>query len=388
MGWPWPDAGELVDAAVALRSGGRGPASTRVSRANAMKHSAVWAATRLRAELISTLPVDVFRRVAIAGRKVQVEVPRPPVFSEPGGKECGWIEFVESTQRDLDTVGNTVGIITAVDGVGLPARIELQPIEATTIRTKHRRIKEFRIDGKKYEPEKIWHEKQYTIGGSPVGLSPTAHAALALGGYTSAQAFAMEWFGSPVPAGHLRNTAKVLKPGEADQVKARWRTMLADDGLFVSGSDWEYHLVAAKASESQFLEQQQFSVTDICRFYGVPGDMIDAEVSNGTITYANITQRNLQLLVVNLGPAITRREDAWTRGLLPKPRFAKLNTNALQRMDFKSRFEGYKLGVDGRWLPPSRVLELEDMPPLTPEEEAEFARLFPVKTNPTEGAPK
>ena len=379
MVWPFgPSAEEVLEAATRLRRGPAGRAAG-VTRAAAMKHSAVWACSRLRADLISAMPVDVFRRVTIEGKKVQVEVPKPPVLSMPGGAECAWIEWMESTQRDLDSVGNTVGIITATDGSGLPARIELQPIEAVQIKVKQRRIHEFIIDGTSYQPDQIWHEKQYTIAGSPVGMSPIAHAAMAINGYTSAQAFAADWFGSPVPKGHLKNVSKTLQPGESAKVKARFKESLAEDDLFVSGQDWEYKMISAKASESQFLESQKFSVADICRFMGVPGDMIDAESSTGTITYANITQRNLQLLIMNIGPAITRREDAISRGLLAQPRYIKLNTAALLRMDLKSRYEGYRIGVEGRWLPPSRILDLENQPPLTPEEEAEFARLFPSK---------
>lgn len=379
MVWPFgPSAEEVLEAATRLRRGPAGRAAS-VTRAAAMKHSAVWACSRLRADLISTMPVDVFRRVTIEGKKVQVEVPKPPVLSMPGGAECAWIEWMESTQRDLDSVGNTVGIITATDGSGLPARIELQPIEAVQIKVKQRRIHEFIIDGTSYQPDQIWHEKQHTIAGSPVGMSPIAHAAMAINGYTSAQTFAADWFGSPVPKGHLKNVSKTLQPGESTKVKARFKESLAEDDLFVSGQDWEYKMISAKASESQFLESQKFSVADICRFMGVPGDMIDAESSTGTITYANITQRNLQLLIMNIGPAITRREDAISRGLLAQPRYIKLNTAALLRMDLKSRYEGYRIGVEGRWLPPSRILDLENQPPLTPEEEAEFARLFPSK---------
>lgn len=376
MVWPFGDRAVTASTLLAERTSYRNATAGTavVSRADALRHSAVWAALRLRADLLSTMPVDVFRRLD----GVQIEQTKPPVLMEPGGRQCRWIEWAESTQRDLDSVGNTVGIITAFDGMGLPARIELQPIELVSIITKQRRITEFKIDNKSYDPAVVWHEKQYTVAGVPVGLSPTAHAALPLSTAKAAQEFAAKWFdGGVVPGGHLRNTAKKLKPGESQKIKARFKAMVSDGDLFVSGSDWEYKMIGAKASESQFLEATKATIPDICRFYGVPADMIEASVDGGTsVTYANITQRNLQLLIMNLGPAIMRREEAWSYGLLPRPRYVKLNTDALQRMDLKSRYEGYKIGVDGRWLPPSEIRELENKPPLTPEQEAEFARLF------------
>ncbi|WP_281199162.1 hypothetical protein [Micromonospora pallida] len=72
------------------------------------------------------------------------------------------------------------------------------------------------------------------------------------------------------------------------------------------------------ANDTQFLESRQFGLTDISRFFGCPADLIDAAVSTGSITYATITQRNLQFLIMNLGPAVTRRETALGR-LVPAP---------------------------------------------------------------------
>ncbi len=51
-------------------------------------------------------------------------------------------------------------------------------------------------------------------------------------------------------------------------------------------------------------------------------------------------------------------------------------------MDLKSRYESYQLAIASKFRPPSEVRDLENLPPLTPEQEAEFARLFPPKQTP------
>lgn len=352
-----------------------------------MTHSAVWAALRLRADLISSMPLDVFRRMSDG---VQVEMPRPQVMEFPGGPEIPglrWKEWVYSTQVDLDSTGNTVGIITGRDANNLPTAIEPVNIDDVVFRGKGAKLTEVRVAGTSYTPEKVWHEKQYTVAGLAVGLSPIAHAALSIRGYLSAQQFAADWFdNATTPGGHLKNTAKVLDRDEATNVKANFKATVQSGDVWVSGSDWEYSMLSAKASESQFIEQMQFSITDATRFLGVPGDVIDAPVGGSSITYANISQRNLQLLIINLGPAIDRREDAWSYGLLPRPRYAKLNTAALLRMDNLTRLQAHETAINARIYPPSRALDMENMPPLTPEEEAEFARLFPARATTAGGA--
>jgi HK97 family phage portal protein len=349
------------------RNRGYGP----ISRDKAMRNSAVWACLRLRADLISSMPVDVFRRVD----GIQVEVTKPAVFLQPGGADgVRWMEWAYSSQVDLDSLGNTVGVILEKDANGLPVVIELADMDTVSFIGRGGKIEKVRIGGTEYDPSKIWHEKQYTRAGCPIGLSPIAYAASVLNAHLSAQEFALDWFSNAsVPGGHLKNTGKTLNKAEAAAAKDNFKATVQAGDIWVSGMDWEYTMLAAKASESQFLEAMGATIPEVCRFLGTPADMIDAESGGKSITYANITQRNLQLLVMNLGPAIARREDAWSWGLLPRPRYAKLNAGAVLRMDLKSRLDAHKVAIDARILAPSEARELEDRPPFTPEQLAEFA---------------
>ena len=52
----------------------------------------------------------------------------------------------------------------------------------------------YEVDGRSVDVDDIWHERQFAVSGSVIGLSPTAYAALSLSGYLSAQAFAAQWF--------------------------------------------------------------------------------------------------------------------------------------------------------------------------------------------------
>jgi len=369
-------ASDLLGWQTAARSG-RGPlGGTNISRDQALRHSAYWACLRLRADLVSTMPIDVFRRVG----GIQVEMPKPPVLQMPGGSNCEIEEWLYSTQVDLDSTGNTFGIIKARDGQSLPALIELLPVTDVVVSIRGGEM-QVRVAGELIDPMNLWHEKQFTSSGIPVGLSPTASGAASIRGYLSAQQFAADWFaGGATPAAQLKNTSKKLDPDEARKVKDRFRAAVDTGDVFVTGSDWDYSMLSAKASEAMFLDERRFGLGDVCRFLGVPGDMIDAAPDGTAITYANITQRNLQLLIMNLGPAITRREAAFSRRMLPQPRYVKFNTDALLRMDLASRYAGYKLAVDSRFMTPDEIRELENRPPLTPEQEAAFARLFPWKS--------
>lgn len=377
-------AEDLLALARGERTGGKG---VHVTNDSALRQSAVWACLRLRADLVSTFPIDVYRKV----QGLQVEVPKPPVLVTPGGSEVGIKEWMYSTEFDLDRAGNCFGIITersgviGPDGRGLPGRVDLVELGTVTVRATGSQITKFKIGGKDYDPWDVWHEKQYTVAGLPLGLSPVAYAAWSIEESLNAQQFARDWFGAGiVPSGTLKNTSKTVDKRQAREVKDGFRAAVSNGDLFVHGVDWEYKPIQAVNQQAQFIEAQQYSNGDIARFFGVPGDLIDAAVSGSSVTYANISQRNLQFLIMNLGPAVGRREDTFSRKLVSGPRYVKLNTDALLRMDPQTRASTIASQINSRTLAPSEARALEDRAPFTEDQLAEFDRLFGSRSVPAQ----
>jgi HK97 family phage portal protein len=289
-------------------------------------------------------------------------------------------EWLYMGQVELDRSGNNIGIIREVDAQGYPARVDLVCSSSCAIRGRYEEVTEYLIDGESYAPEYIWHERQYPLAGVPFGLSPIAYAAYTLGEYVSVQEFVTSWFGGgAVPRARLRNTEKKLKGTEAAVVKEAWRASIAMGEPFVHGNDWEYSLIQAEKASADWLEAKRYTDVDIARFLGCPADLIDAAVSGQSITYANITERNLQFLIMHLGPAISRREDALTRAI-PRPRFVKLNSEALLRMDPMTRAAYIKTQIDSRVLAPSEARAIDNRPPFTADQIAEFTELGLIKS--------
>lgn len=352
------------------RFGTFGTGSVTVTQESARRHSAVWACRRLRADLESTLPVDVYRRVA----GIQVEVSKTAFLEEPA-PGVGWTEWAYSGRDALDGWGNNVGVITSLDGQGKPRFVELAPPDDTHATIKDGRVVEWRICGEKYKPEQIWHERQFTVAGSPIGLNPVLYAASSIGAYLSAQKYGNDYFGAGgAPTGTLRNVDVPNPPAEViEAAKARFRAATSNRDIFVTGSSWEWTPAQAEAAASAFLEEMKFGAADACRFYGTPADMVDAGTSSSAVTYANVTQRNLQFLILHMGPAVIRREEHVSRVAMPAPRFIKLNTDALLRMDPQTRSDMINSQV-GVTRTPSEGRALDNLPPFTDADWAELER--------------
>jgi HK97 family phage portal protein len=373
--FPGAKANQLIPPRTSFGTAGTVP----VTNDTALRHSAVWASRRLRANIISTMPLDSYRKVG----DIQIETPKLPILVNPGGDRVDIHEWLYASTWDLDGSGNVFGLITERNGFGLPNRIDLVACSSVAVRIRDNQIYKYRIGNVDYDPAEVWHEKQYTVPGLHVGLSPIAYAAWSIGEYLSIQQFALRWFGNNrIPAAMLKNEQKTINQTDADTVKTRFKASVEQGDLFVTGKDWTYEILQAEQQQADWIAAKDFGIVDAARWFDVPADLIDAAVrGDGSITYANVTQRNLQLLIMHLQPAITRRETALSR-LLPQPRFVKFNENALLRMDPASRAAWYKQMIDSRVMAPSEAREKENLPPLQPEQAAEFDRFWPPKSAP------
>lgn len=371
---------ELIPSRRLTRSG-----SVNVDPDTALRSSVVWAALTARANMISTTPIDVFRKVS----GIQVEVPKPNVLVNTGGQRVGIQEFLHNTQFDLDRVGNTYGIISEVDAAGMPARIDLVDHRTVTVRVNRESgAVTYQIGSKFYLEDEIWHERQYTVSGFVMGLSPVTYAAWSIGQNQSALDFGLEWFanGGSVPSGHLKNVAKQLAADEAETIKRRFKSAISGRDVFVTGNDWTYETVLTESNNSQFLETQQASESQIVRYFGMPGDIIGVASNNkSAITYASVSQRFLELLIIHLGPVFARREAALSK-LVAEPRFVKFATDSILRMDPEARARMFALQISSKQRVPSELRQLDNLAPFTPAQLQELEDLNIVSTAPLGGA--
>jgi len=353
---------------VAQRTAARANAKPVNTADDAMTISAVWAAVRLRADLISTLPIETYRTVD----NMRVDTGATPFIDSPK-----FMEFLYSSQVELDRSGNAIGIIksTYPGTANVPADIQLQPSAACAIDTTDGEITNYKINGVNYDPSVIWHEKQFTVAGLAVGLSPVAYSAYTLGQFKSIQDFASQWFiTGNGPRASLKNTEKKIDSREATIAKESWKATQEMGEPFVHGSDWEYSLIAAQSASNDWIEAQRFNLTEASRYFGVPSDLIDAAMSGDNVTYANVVQRNLQFLIMHLGPAIRRRENALSM-LLPRPRSLKFDEDALLRMDPVTRATMIETKINSRTLAPSEARAMDNRPPFTLSQIEEFDAL-------------
>ncbi|MER7063991.1 phage portal protein [Streptomyces albidoflavus] len=334
---------------------------------------AVWGSVNLLAGTAAMLPIDVFAGDGPAKAERQV----PTWMLDLGGDGYGledwiWQYMVSSLLR-----GNVNGLIGERDPRrGTPTQIVLQhPDLMHGWRDAQDGKAHWRVAAQEVPVADMWHKRVFSVPGRLMGLSPVAYHALTIGVGIAALRFGAQWFEDGAhPTGVLSSEAN-LEQSDAQTAKQRFMAALTGKREpVVLGKGWQYQPIQISPNESQFLETNNMTSAECCRIFGPGIAEILGYETGGSLTYQNIEQRNLQLLIYALDPWLTRLERALS-GLLPRPQRVKFNRGALLRTDLLTRYRAHAIAIKAKFGTQDEARELEDRPPLTPEQIDQLQKL-------------
>jgi HK97 family phage portal protein len=128
------------------------------------------------------------------------------------------------------------------------------------------------------------------------------------------------------------------------------------------GGGAKFQPITISPEEAQFIATQKFNVSTICRFYGVPPEMVGGETA-GHEAYTSPEMRGTDFLTFTLRPWLLRVERA-VSGLLPRTQAAKFNAGGFLRATLKEQYEALNIGVSGGFVMPNEAREKLDLPAL------------------------
>lgn len=334
----------------------------------ALRNSASWACINVLSDAFGRTPLDVVRGEGAARQAVS---PVPSLIAMPSGVvqtdvwryQLGW---------SLTTDGNAFGLITSMTSRGWPNTIELVDPSAATERKVVEGVPQVKVDNdvhKLYPFGDVWHCPGRTVAaGSPFGLSPVVYAAKAIGTSLASEDFSFRFFDDGGHPSSIIYAAQALTAVQAQDIKTAWRraTSAGNREVAVLGGDLKHEQIQSDPGETQFIDLLRFEVEQVCRFWGVPPGMIYGAISGESVTYANVTDADVNFLKHSLDVYYVRVENALT-ALLPRPQTVKANRNAVLRADPKSRFEAYAIELANRQRTINEIRALEDLPSFGPE---------------------
>jgi HK97 family phage portal protein len=204
--------------------------------------------------------------------------------------------------------------------------------------------------------------------GADVGYAPVEAARQSIGSGMAAQEYAARFLDQDSTPGGVIEVPSDMPPEKTSEMARSWARKHAGKqktglpGVLVGGATWKQ--TAVTNEQAQFLESRGFTAAEIAAqmFLIDPADLGIA-VQGTSLTYANISERNLRCVQVTFLPWIVRLERALT-SLMPAGQYVKFNLGGLLRGDMKTRFETYKIGKEIDVLLDDEIRGWEELPPL------------------------
>lgn len=365
-------------------------AGVRVSPETALYSMAVASCIGIRSASFSTVPVHVYRDTG-SGKEKATEHPVYQLLKTAPSSDKTSVQFRRWLRQTADLYGDAY-VYVERHGSRVYA---LHPIHGDTepIVTERGGVK--KVEGYKhrekdgtwtpYRTDQILHfPSEFVSEDGITGRSLVEIAREAVGLDIAAEEFMARVLANGTHMGTVLVTDSRL--GEKQQQALK--DMLEDGrGIAPAGKVRVFQdgvkpqTLGMSVKDADLTEQRRYNLERICGVFRVPLSMVQ-DLTHGT--YTNTEQADIALAKHCITPLAADAEQIFTARLLtasPKL-YVKFDLNGLMRGDFKTRMEGYSLGVNAGILAPDEPRAWED---LNPKDGGDELR-FPVNSIPASKA--
>lgn len=354
--------------------GGEGDAGEIVTPRSAMSLSAVWACSNLISGTISSIPLQVFKTNADGYREPDKAHPLYPVLHDSPNFDQTALDFWDYLNLSIELWGNGYGhIIRAGNG----RIIALRPIrpDSITVRRLADGPLEYRwtLDGRSYieNEQNVFHVRG--PGGDPLGGMSTL--TFARNSFSSAQAAdraAAGMFKNGLRPSGVISFKEWLTPDQRATAHAavaeKYLGAVNSGRPFIAEGGMEYQHLTISPEDAQMLETRQFSIEEVCRFFGVPPVLV-GHAGASTAWPTSVEQQQIMFVQFTLRRRLKRIEQAIAKQLLtPEDRsrgvMAEFNLEALLRGDSAGRSAFYQTMTQIGAMTINDVRAKENLPPV------------------------
>ena len=331
----------------------------------ALQISAVFACVELLAQTISTLPLYVYKdtdnggRQPDKGRLWMLLHERPNAWMTPS-------EFLSAMVVNRMLRGNAYAQIIR-DGAGEPiALVPLSPDQMEVSVTAGGEVYTYYQDGvvSVLAPENVIHWKG--LGNGFIGLSKLEYMRATADEAISAQDNASRLYGSYSKPSGVLQTDSALNDEQLSAVFERFKGMSRGGaGLYVIDRGLKYQQLSLTPADAQLLQTRQFSVEEICRWFGVPGVLVG---STATTTWGSGIQQIVEgFHKFTIGPLCKQLEQALSRRLVS---VTDLDTTIEFKLDGflrttpEARASFYSTMAQNGAMTRNEIRRLENLPPV------------------------
>ena len=363
-------------------------AGVNVTVQTAESISAVYAAVAAISESVGSLPLDVYRRTDDGRDKARTH----PLYSLLHDAPNDWqtaLEFREQLQRHILLRGNGFARIRW-SGAGRVQSLEpIHPDSVSIMRSSasERLVYEYTDRHGKLQrltADEMLHIRYHTEDGV-LGRSPIQVARDTVGLALAERTHGERMFANGTKLSGVIETQPGTTKQQAGDIRESWAA--GQGGVSNHGKTAvlpqgaTFKTVSMTLEDSEWIEARRLSVEEVARLFRVPPVLIgDLREAN----YSNAVELGRYFVTHTLRRHLVAWEQAINRTLLGSGFFAEHNVEGLLRGDSLNRAQFYQRGIEDRWLLPSEVRRMENLPTVEGIDDVQPAKTQDPAT-PTQG---
>lgn len=335
-----------------------------VDEAGSLAISAVYACVNLIARNLATLPLSVYKASGEASVKNSTHPLHWLLHDQPNPAMTSFDWRCATFANDL-LWGNAFTWIQR-DVTGKPMALYPLRSDRMTVEVGGADVQYVYRTGSRqvsYDASEIIHHKHFTLDGV-MGISPIEQARRTL-----QMSQAVEQFGTALFQNGARPSGVLSHPGQlsaeaAQKLRENFDRVYSGPDkagkLIVLEEGLAYSQISINPVDAQFLESRKFSISEVCRIFGVPEALV-GQIDRPT--YGSLADMKDHFLTFTLLPIIKSFEQSLNAKVFGagSQHYAKLNFDGFLRADQKTRFEAYKLGREMGVYSVNDIRRLEEM---------------------------
>jgi HK97 family phage portal protein len=319
--------------------GREGAAGKVVTNHTAMQLSAFWACVRLTALAVSSLPITIYQKQKDGSREAFQDHPLADIIENSPNIDQTSLEYWESVVAWLCVNGNACSQI--MRSGKYVSNLTIMPNAYPERNSDGVLVYKFSDRGKSYTlpRDKVFHIKGFGFGGDS-GLSAVRYGVQTFSTAIAAVETAGKMFSNGMQANGVLSSDQVLTKQQREQLQGIMQTYAGSEKagkLMILEANLKYQALTLSPVDAQLLEQQRFSVEEICRWLGVPPIIIGHAAQGQTMWGSGVEQIMLAWLTLGINPICERIERRITKQLIDPSEqrrvYAEFNREGLLQMD-------------------------------------------------------
>ncbi|QEX18507.1 portal protein [Hypericibacter terrae] len=336
---------------------------------SAMRVTAVYRCVKVLAETLATMPLLIWERND-NGKRRAIEHPLYPLLHGKPNERQTAFEFIEMMAAHTVLRGDSFArIIERGDGATAaliplhPDRVQPVPMDDGKISYKYRDQNNVTVT---LQSREVLRLPGLSLDGGVNALSPIGYHRETVGLSVAAREYLARFYSNNAAPKFGIKLAPILKEDAKTALIESWekrhRGVENQHKLAIFDGGMEPFQLGLSNDDAQYLELQQFSVTDICRIFGVPPHKV---MDLSKATFSNIEHQALEFVTDTVLPWVRRFEDRLNLSLLSPPDQARFfigfEMKGLLRGDSAARAALYDVLFRTASISPNQIAAAEDM---------------------------